>query len=297
MNNDAINPFIDTRHAADSPLSQNDDKAGFHLLGTITAQSRVILSAPHGGSAYPDNITDYADLPRLRALEDIGTTDIATDLAGPDLPALIATYPRSLLDLNRPADTLDPLLMDEVSAPKHPRWQRYIQAGYGVIPRLGIDQTPLYHSLPSRSAFLQRLSAVYHPYHAALAEMIAEVRAYGHAPFLMDIHSMPPSKAGQPILPDLLFGDLHQVTLQPVIRQEIEATLHGCGYSWGWNQPYAGGYITQRYGTGPQAIQCLQIEVNRRLFWHPKSGLDRASLSAITSVIQRLVSRVTTILS
>ena len=305
MNNNALNQLVDKAEAPDSPLSPYDVKyenhhqgtSGFYRKGTLCEQTRVILSAPHGGTAYPDDISDYADISLLRSLEDIGTADIAADLAGPGQPALVATYPRSLLDLNRPADALDPLLIEDADAPKLPRWQRYIQAGYGVIPRLGIDQKPLYHRLPDKAALLARLNFVYHPYHAALSDMIAEVRAYGHAPFLLDIHSMPPSRAGQPILPDLLFGDLHQVTTEPVIRQEIEAALRGCGYSWGWNQPYAGGYITQHYGTGPQAAQCLQLEVNRRLFWHPKSGLDRAALTAITSLIQKLVERVNIILS
>ena len=38
------------------------------------------------------------------------------------------------------------------------------------------------------------------------------------------------------------------------------------GYRVALNKPYAGGYITERYGTPNEGIHALQIEVNRALY-------------------------------
>jgi N-formylglutamate amidohydrolase len=46
----------------------------------------------------------------------------------------------------------------------------------------------------------------------------------------------------------------------------VERFLTGLGYRVALNKPYAGGYITERYGTPSEGLHALQIEVNRALY-------------------------------
>ena len=238
----------------------------FSRLGTIGPSSPIIVSAPHGGTTYSDRFLVGADSDAMRTLEDSGTAEIANRIALDDRPTLIATCPRAIIDLNRPADALDPRLIPSVPPPENPKWHRYINAGYGVIPRLSADRRELYTKLPDISELNDRIEAYHKPYHTALQAMIDDSLKQNPHVMLVDIHSMPQAKQNQKPLPDFVFGDLQGITLPLGLKNHVNQFMQATPYSWGWNHPYAGGYITQKYGTGAAAIPTLQIEVNRGLF-------------------------------
>jgi N-formylglutamate amidohydrolase len=72
----------------------------------------------------------------------------------------------------------------------------------------------------------------------------------------------------------------------------IERFLTGLGYKVALNKPYAGGYITERYGVPSDSLHTLQIEVNRALYMDEETlALRRdfrnlrANLTSLASVI------------
>jgi N-formylglutamate amidohydrolase len=72
----------------------------------------------------------------------------------------------------------------------------------------------------------------------------------------------------------------------------VEQFLTGLGYKVALNKPYAGGYITERYGTPGEALHTLQIEINRALYMDEETlALRRdfrnlrANLTSLASVI------------
>ena len=269
----------------------------YRLLPATESTGPIIISAPHGGTHYPDGFSKIANLSRMSSLEDSGTADIAVAAATSNRPALIATMPRAVIDLNRPADAIDPLLWTDAPQPSQPKWNRYIKAGYGIIPRLDANQKPLYIIQPSISEQQARLSQIYKPYHDKLLGLISNAQLRHSASLLVDIHSMPAAiKAGDPRLPDFIFGDLHGVTLPAELKNLIDTFMQGANYQWGWNHPFAGGHITQHYGTGNNAIFCLQIEVNRSLFVR-STGINRPALEAISSHITDLLNKLAAKLS
>ena len=70
-------------------------------------------------------------------------------------------------------------------------------------------------------------------------------------------------------------------------------------FSWHWNSPYAGGYITRHYGLTPKEdslippIEVLQIEVNRRLYESKIKNQQNAKIMTVKHVIEKIVTTLT----
>ena len=264
------------------------DAASFITFNARNVSSPIIISAPHGGTDYPKNLLGGVDLAAMRTLEDSGTTEIATAIAKSGRPAIIATCPRALIDLNRPKDALDPRLFPDAQAPENRRWQRHIQAGYGIIPRLSADRHPLYLEPPAPDTLKTRIDIVHTAYHQVLRQWITGLSKHHRNPLLIDIHSMPQARQDQTALPDFIFGDLHGITLPQYLKDQVDRFMQQTTFSWGWNHPFAGGYITQHYGTGNRAIATLQIEANRGLFL-TRSGADAKMLESVSDCVTALI--------
>ena len=227
-------------------------------------------------------------------------------LAGGRYPALIACCCRAVCDLNRPPAALDPHLCEGADLPLPTAYKPYVAAGYGVIPRLSAQKQPLY-SQKLRPAHWQGLLAAWHsPYHRRLSDLLRRAAEQQDDILLVDLHSMPdspkqagksrllPLRAGQ--LPDFVFGNLHGATLSQTHVRLIDEVMRQSGYSWRWNTPYAGGYITRHYGLetdeaeGQTPAQVLQIEVNRGLYSsNPAGRVDLDRLVPVSQLLSQLL--------
>ena len=249
----------------------------------------VVISAPHGGTMYPHDLypLDEERLARFRSLEDSGTAIMAELLHSAERPVLSAMLGRGVLDLNRPSDTLDPLLFDEAiePLPANSPYGAYVAAGYGVLPRLCANRKALHNAplcLPTSYALL----ANYHKaYHDKLGMLLAQA---GNEAVLIDIHSMPPRSAGK-ALPDFIFGDDFGTSLAPHYRTLIDAIMKETPYSIGWNHPYAGGYITKTYGGHNTTHHALQIEVNRALYTSTNYRINLTAIEAIAALLNQVI--------
>jgi N-formylglutamate amidohydrolase len=65
---------------------------------------------------------------------------------------------------------------------------------------------------------------------------------------------------------DFVLGDRFGTSCPRDMVRVVERLIAKLGYRVALNKPYAGGYITERYGTPNEGIHALQIEVNRALY-------------------------------
>ncbi|MDP2621889.1 MAG: N-formylglutamate amidohydrolase, partial [Hyphomicrobiales bacterium] len=183
-------------------------------------------------------------------------------------PLLRAHFPRAYLDVNREPYELDPHMFDaRLPAFANTRSLR-VTGGLGTIARIVADTHEIYDQpLPVDEA-LRRIEQLYKPYHRALGrQLVALQRTFGVA-ILIDCHSMPATAAGdgQTPRPDFVLGDRYGTSCTSRITDEAQSVLEDLGYSVRRNKPYAGGYITERYGNPARGLHALQIEVNRALY-------------------------------
>ena len=273
----------------------------FHIYETATV-GPVVLSVPHGGWQYPQSLVTTDNLKRCVSLTDTGTAELGTMLAGSSFPVLIASCGRAACDLNRSQDALDALLCAKADVPVPISFRPYVAAGYGVIPRLSADRQPLYERVLEKAQWRDILNNWHVPYHRILADLLHLARLHHENVFLIDLHSMPDNPSRKSLfpatsrrLPDFVFGNLHGATMTQNTVGLINTVMEKTRFSWHWNTPYAGGYITRHYGLNSEEdklnppVEVLQIEVNRRLYTTKNFRLNDDRIRAVNQVIKLII--------
>ena len=232
-----------------------------------------IFASPHSGRRYPTQfIADAAlDLMTLRRSEDAYVdllVDTVTELGAPLVKAL---FPRAFVDVNRDEAEIDMALFEgPLEQTKHSRTNRVL-AGFGVVPRLAADGLAIYPGKLPSAELDRRLERCYRPYHRALDKLIAQsLEAFGVA-ILIDCHSMPSHDLQRrPIRSvggiDFVLGDRYGAACASGLTSLCEALLTERGYRTARNAPYAGGFITAKFGQPHRGVHAVQIEINRALY-------------------------------
>lgn len=231
----------------------------------------VVFASPHSGRGYPDEFlaATRLDAIGLRRSEDSFVDELFAAAPEHGAPLLAATFPRAWCDANREPWELDPAMF----ADRLPSWvntsSARVAAGLGTIARVVASGEVIYRDKLSFADAERRIRGCWQPFHAALAELIAETRAeFGYC-LLIDCHSMPThghsSRSGaRPA--DFVLGDAHGTACAPQFARQIEALLLELGFSVRRNDPYAGGYITRHYGRPHEGVHVLQVEIARELY-------------------------------
>ncbi len=232
--------------------------------------SRAVFSSPHSGRRYPERFVREARLGRveLRASEDAFVDELFADAPFFGAPLLRAQAPRAYVDLNRAPEELDPSVVEGVRTTGiNPR----IAAGLGVIPRVVAEGRAIYWGKITEAEAQARLAACHRPYHEALAGLLARARAAHGAALLFDCHSMPSDalRAAPRIKgrrPDVVLGDRFGASAAEWAMARAQQAFEAAGFAVARNTPFAGGYITQRYGRPNQGWHAVQIEIDRALY-------------------------------
>jgi len=265
----------------------------FRLLRPVVARSGVIVCCPHSGRFYPEDLLRSSKLDRLalRRSEDAYVDELLAASPGLGASLLLADFARAYVDLNRSPDELDPDLIDDLPSGDRRVPSPRVLAGLGVVPRTVGDGVEIYPSRLSFAAAQARLSEVYRPWHAAIEELIeAEKETVGQA-VLLDCHSMPASASGLPEN-DIVLGDRFGASCAPIYMAEAFTFLRSKGLRVARNNPYAGGYATERYGKPGQNQHSLQIEINRSLYMVEGAMSKRNSFAQVAEMLSGLVARV-----
>ncbi|MEM9880333.1 MAG: N-formylglutamate amidohydrolase, partial [Pseudomonadota bacterium] len=215
----------------------------------------LMLASPHSGRTYPDCFLEQSrlNMATLRRSEDFcvdGLYDFAPSL---NLPYMVAQFPRSFVDVNRSAEEIDPTLLFQEEAEQNIEISRRVANGLGVIPRVVGAGIEIYPDPVGLFETRQRLAQFHIPYHEALQHCLAQIHEQCGAVVLIDCHSMPDTvstrrlSAGKSC--DIVLGDRYGASCHRDVVEAAEACFKKLGYRVARNDPYAGGYITQRYGS------------------------------------------------
>lgn len=268
----------------------------FRLVEPAGLHGHAVFSSPHSGRWYPPEFIRRSRLGalELRASEDAFVDRLFEAAPARGAPLIGATAPRAYVDLNRSAEELDPAVVEGVrQTGLNPR----IAAGLGVIPRVVAEGAAIYAAKIPRAEAAERLSRFHTPYHEALSGLMRRARASHGLAVLYDCHSMPrdalravPRVRGR--RPEIVLGDRFGAAASPWVMAEAQAAFEAEGFAVVRNTPFAGGYITQRYGRPSQGWHAVQIEVDRGLYLderrvEPGPGFESLR-DALAAVIGRL---------
>lgn len=242
----------------------------YRLIRPSVQDTSVIFSSPHSGRDYPAAFlaSTGLDSRAIRSSED-AFVDTLFDMAPlHGAPLLAASVPRAFLDLNRAHDELDPGVIEGVNRPAHnPR----ISSGLGVIPRVVAGGRAIYRGKIPLVEAEARIARYWHPYHAALRDLIRATRAHFGEVVVIDCHSMPHeaiethARLGQP-RPDVVLGDRFGAAASADVMARVEAAFQAAGLRVARNAPFAGAYIAQAYGRPTVMQHVVQVEIDRSLY-------------------------------
>ncbi|ESX23795.1 N-formylglutamate amidohydrolase [Mesorhizobium sp. LSJC264A00] len=251
------------------------------------AEQRVpfVFNSPHSGRYYPDRFLAMARLDRnaIRRSEDCYVDELFGSAVALGAPMLAANFPRAYLDVNREPWELDPRMFAEpVPSFCNIRSAR-VAGGLGTVPKLVGEGLDIYSGRLPLAEAVQRIEAVYKPYHETLKRLLTRTHArFGYA-VLIDCHSMPASiRVGDSGLrPDFIVGDRFGISATAALTETAIGLLIGMGYTVAHNKPYAGGFITEHYGRPARHLHALQIEVNRGLYMNERTFQKSAGFDAL----------------
>ncbi len=212
----------------------------------------LFVSLPHNGTRLPDDL-----LPRLApAARRVPDTDwhverlygFARELGA---SIIVPAYSRYVVDLNRPED--------DVSL--YPG-----QNTTGLCPLVQFSGEPVYlpGQAPTETEVAARVERYWRPYHRALRDELARIRALHGRAVLWEGHSI---RGEVPFLfegrlPDFNLGTAGGASCTPALERALMETLQAQDhYSFVANGRFRGGYITRHYSDLDNGVQAVQLEL------------------------------------
>ncbi len=250
----------------------------------------LLISMPHVGTripaalqaAYVDRALDVEDtdwhLERLYAFaHEIGAS------------MLVPSISRYVIDLNRPPD----------DTPMYPG-----ASNTELCPTRFFTGDPLYlpGMAPDAQAIEHRKTAYWQPYHQALQNELARIKAAHGFALLWDAHSIrseiPWLFEGR--LPDLNIGTANGASADARITEAVAQAAaglgsgsdKGTGFSIVVNGRFRGGYITRRYGQPHAGIHAVQLEMCQCTYMQEASpfGFESAPAARVQPVLKGMLS-------
>lgn len=212
----------------------------------------LLISIPHDGSAIPDALRpDLVDEAQGAPDTDWHVSRLYDFARGLGASILRPHHSRYVIDLNRPPD--------DVSL--YPG-----QNTTGLCPTVRFSGDAVYREgrAPSPDEIARRIDVYWHPYHAALRDELARLRALHPRVVLWEAHSI---RSVVPFLfegrlPDLNLGTSGGASCSSALQARLEAVMAGQGdYSFVSNGRFKGGYITRHYADVAGGIEAVQLEL------------------------------------
>lgn len=271
-------------------------RPAFRLEMPAQTTTPVVVASPHSGRHYPQDFLEASVLDErgIRSSEDAFMDMLVAGAPGLGAPLLAAEYPRAFIDLNRSPDELDPGVVDGVGrVVQTPR----ISSGLGVVPRVVANGRAIYRGKLSRAEAEARIDAVWVPYHRQLdALMQAATDRYGIA-VLLDFHSMPHEALDSVARPgarrpEVVLGDRFGASAAGHLVDALEAGFVEAGLTVSRNAPFAGAYVTQRYGRPGQRRHAIQVEIDRALYMDERMIRPNADFDRVKRILTGVIARV-----
>ena len=230
--------------------------APYNITPPTSEPIPILLSIPHCGTAFPKELADQYKKELIQSPDD---TDWFVDqlygfATAMGITTISAVYSRWVIDLNRHPES-KPLYSDG----------RIIT---GLCPTTDFLGNNLYSDNRSELSALDiqtRLSSYYRPYHLALQNELNILKEKFGKVLLWDCHSIRQTvpTIQQEKFPDLILGDADGTSASPGVIETAIKVLEKSGYSFSYDHPFKGGYITREYGKPSENVHALQLEMTK----------------------------------
>jgi N-formylglutamate deformylase len=230
-------------------------------------ESPLVVHVPHAGTWLPDPergqlLLDDEELDiELKQMTDWFTDGLAFDgLRGAEVSAAVFANraSRLLIDPERFVDDSEAMLA----------------VGMGAVYQSTSDQRPLRCPDPDRDDRL--LDRWFHPYAAALSDLVSTTLARCGRAVLVDLHSYPSKPLpyeldGEAPRPGVCIGTDAFHTSEHLTSAAVES-MSGSEWKVGLNTPFVGTYVPLDFFGQVPEVQSVMVEIRRDLYQHEPGG-------------------------
>ncbi|HEY0825234.1 MAG TPA: N-formylglutamate amidohydrolase [Ramlibacter sp.] len=270
------------------------------LVRTIPGSAPLVLDSPHSGVDYPEDFRPACELAVLRRAEDTHVEKLYDFAPALGVAWVEALFPRSYVDANRNLTEIDAtMLADGWTEPlaTDPAVLSKVRLGKGLIWRCTDEGLDIYDRKLTAAEVRRRIERCWRPYHAAVAQAIAQAHARHGYSIHLNCHSMPAVSASHAtefpglVHADFVIGDRDGSTASPALSRLVCEVLRGFGYSVEYNHPYKGVELVRRYGDPAAQRHSIQVELNRKLYMDEDTLQPHASFETLRGHLRQLVQR------
>lgn len=259
----------------------------FRLVQAQASEVPILISVPHCGTAFPDELRDQYKQSLIQAPDD---TDWFVDRLYDFAPAMgmtmiTAHFSRWVIDLNRDPQN-KPLYADG----------RIITGLCPTTTFLGENLYKDERAEISAPEIERRTNLYYQPYHDKIEEMVSLLEKKHGRVLLWDCHSI---RQVVPTIqkekfPDLILGDADGTSASPGLIETALGVLDHSNYKVSHNHPFKGGHITRHFGKPDRKRHALQLEMAKINYMddtETKYDAQRASgmRNVLQSVFEKLI--------
>ncbi|MDQ3632929.1 MAG: N-formylglutamate amidohydrolase [Acidobacteriota bacterium] len=235
------------------------NKNPFYIIKSNAEKKPFILSIPHRGTEFPDELKNKYVPELVEILDDTDwylekLYDFANDLG---ITIIYAKYSRWVIDLNREPESR-PLYNDG----------RLITELCPTTTFLGESIYINEEFEPDDAEIERRLENYYRPYHQKIDELIEELKAEFGQVIFWDAHSIrrKVETIRQEPFPDFILGDNNGKTADKKIIRTALDSLSSSDWQINHNEPFKGGFLTRSKGNSENGVHALQLEMSKDLY-------------------------------
>lgn len=242
----------------------------------------IIVSVPHCGVAFPDEIKDQYKPKLIKSPDDTDwfVHELYDFVSAMGITMIAAHYSRWVIDLNR----------DPYSKPLY-KDGRIITPLCPATTFLGENIYKDERQEVELPEVKRRKDLYYQPYHAKLRELLLQRKRKFRKVLLWDCHSIRQTvpTIQQDKFPDLILGDVDGTSASPGLIETTLSVLDHSGYITSHNHPFKGGYITRRYGKPMRDRHALQLEMTKINYLDDtEKKYDKARADKMRDVLKRV---------
>jgi N-formylglutamate deformylase len=228
----------------------------FYLSEAIAPVVPIILSSPHSGIEFPEEIKTHFHQEMIEKPDDTDwfVHELYNFAPKLGITMIHAKYSRWIIDLNRSPESV-PLYDDG----------RLLTE---LVPKTDFGGNELYRKkefIPDEAEIERRKQLYYFPYYRKLEQLLTErIERFGQV-LLWDAHSIRrfvPTIQKEPF-PDLILGSNDGKSAGKEIVEIALKTLERGKFSVSHNRPFKGGNITRHFGRPERKIHALQLEMSK----------------------------------
>lgn len=243
--------------------------------------SPLILAFPHVGTFVPADIAGRLNERGTALVDTDWFIDEVYEGLMPEATIIRATFSRYVIDANR----------DPEGVSLYPG-----QNTTTLCSTIDFEGQPLYHpgQEPTPGEIEARRIAFHSPYHAAIREEIARIKAKHGFAVLYDGHSI---RSELPFLfegtlPALNLGTNEGATLFPEMEKHAFEIAQQSGFESVLNGRFKGGWTTRHYGQPDQNVCAFQMEIAQSAYLkteHAPWALDAEKCARLRPILKSIL--------